>query len=97
VIGSTSSLAFRSLLKTAAVRAGLQRPHRRLAGLTPQALAFHAAALAQDGPVFVVVPTDADVERAASDARLFLAVLLGLSAREAEDAVLACPSQDVAP
>jgi transcription-repair coupling factor (superfamily II helicase) len=97
VIGSTSSLAFRSLLKTAAVRAGLQRPHRRLAGLTPQALAFHAAALAQDGPVFVVVPTDADVERAASDARLFLAVLLGLSAREAEDAVLACPSQEVDP
>ena len=58
MIGSTSSLAFRSLLKSATGRAGLNRPVRHLSGLTPQALALHAAAVAQDHPVVVVCGAD---------------------------------------
>jgi len=97
VISSTSSLAFRSLLKTTAARAGLDRPVSRLSGLTPQALALHAAVLAQDHPLVVVVPTEADAEAMSGDARFFLATLLGLGEREAADAVLTFPSLDVDP
>jgi hypothetical protein len=94
---TSSSLAFRSLLKSSAARAGLDRPGRRLTGLTPQATAFHAALVAQETPVFLVVPTDADVERMTSDARLFLAALLGLSELDAAGLVLPFPSQEVDP
>jgi transcription-repair coupling factor (superfamily II helicase) len=97
VIGSASSLAFRSLLKSSAARAGLQKPAARLAGLTPAALAFHAALVAQDAPVFLVVPTDADAEQIASDARSFLTVLQGLTERDAEQHVLMFPSLEVDP
>jgi transcription-repair coupling factor (superfamily II helicase) len=94
---TSSSLAFRSLLKSAAGRAGLDRPARRVTGLTPAATAFHAALVAQETPVVLVVPTDADVERMTSDARLFLAVLLGLSELDAGGLVLPFPSQEVDP
>ena len=97
MIGSSSSLAFRSLLKTSAAKAGLSRPAPKLTGLTPAATAFHAAAVAQDKPVVLIVPTDADVETAAADARFFLSTLLGLTERDAADAVLACPSLEVDP
>jgi len=97
VIGSSSSLAFRSLLKSSASRAGLTRPVARLSGLTPAAMAFHAAAVAQERPVVIVVPTDADVETTAADARFFLAALLGLTERDAAETVLACPSLEVDP
>ena len=97
MIGATSSLAFRSLLKTSATKAGLHRWSPRLTGLTPQALAFHAAAAAQERPVVLVVPTDADVETTASDTRFFLATLLGFSDRDAAEGVLACPSLEVDP
>ena len=97
MIGSSSSLAFRSLLKSSASRAGLTRPVARLSGLTPAAMAFHAAAVAQERPVVIVVPTDADVETTAADARFFLAALLGLTERDAAETVLACPSLEVDP
>jgi transcription-repair coupling factor (superfamily II helicase) len=97
VIGSSSSLAFRSLLKTSARRAGLDRSRPRTTGLTPQALAFHAAAVANEHPVFLVVPTDTDVERTVADARLFIGASLGLSDREIEESVLGYPSQEVDP
>ena len=97
MIGSSSSLAFRSLIKTAAARAGLDRPIRHATGLTPAALAFHAAVASQDSPLFLVVPTDADVEQSTADARLFLAVLLGASDVEVADLVLPFPSQEVDP
>jgi transcription-repair coupling factor (superfamily II helicase) len=97
VIGSTASLAFRSLLKTSAVKAGLHRPVPKLTGLTPAAVAFHVAAVAQDRPVVLVVPTDADVETMTSDARFFLSTFLGLSERDAAESVLACPSLEVDP
>jgi transcription-repair coupling factor (superfamily II helicase) len=97
VIGSTASLAFRSLLKTSAAKAGLHRPLSKLTGLTPAALAFHVAAIAQDRPVVLVVPTDADVETTTSDARFFLSTVLGLTERDAAETVLACPSLEVDP
>ena len=93
----SASLAFRSLLKSAATRAGLSRSLPRLAGLGPGAVAFHASALAQDGPVVLVVPTDQDVEQVTQDARFFLGVMKGLSDSQAEQAVLPFPSQEVDP
>ena len=97
MIGAASSLAFRSLLKSSGSRAGLHRAAPRLTGLTPQALAFHAALLAQDHATFLVVPTDADVEQVTADARFLLSAMQGLSARGAEDAILPFPSQEVDP
>ncbi|MCR4374363.1 MAG: DEAD/DEAH box helicase, partial [Acidobacteria bacterium] len=93
----SASLAFRSLLKSAAARAGLTRSTPRLAGLGPGAMAFHASALAQDGPVVLVVPTDPDVEQMVDDARFFLSAMKGLSDVQAEQAVLPFPSQEVDP
>jgi transcription-repair coupling factor (superfamily II helicase) len=92
-----SSLAFRSLLKSAGLRAGLGRPAARVTGLTPAATALQVAVLAQDAPAFVVLPTDADVERLTSDARFFLGSLLGLGEIDAERQVLPFPSQEVDP
>jgi transcription-repair coupling factor (superfamily II helicase) len=97
VLHPSASLAFRSLLKSAATRAGLTRSIPRLAGLGPGAMAFHASALAQDGPVVLVVPTDPDVEQMTADARFFLSAIKGLSDAQAEQAVLPFPSQEVDP
>ncbi len=68
-----------------------------MTGLTPAAAALHAAALAQDGVVFLVVPTDADVERITADARFFLANLQGLGEADAVRRVLPFPSPEVDP
>jgi len=97
VLHPSASLAFRSLLKSAATRAGLTRSTPRLAGLGPGAMAFHASALAQDGPVVLIVPTDPDVEQMTADARFFLSAMKGLSDAQAERAVLPFPSQEVDP
>src|SRR5262245_23568050 len=97
MLSPASSLAFRSLLKSGAIRAELGRTSARVTGLTPAATALHAAALAQDAPVFLVVPTDADVERLTADARFFLSSLQGLSDADAERQVLPFPSQEVDP
>ena len=97
MIGSTSSLAFRSLLKSSANRAGLTRAVSRLTGLTPAAMAFHAAVVAQDASVLLVVPSDADVEEMTSDARMFLMSLQGLSEHDVLAQVLPFPSQEVDP
>src|SRR5688572_18076399 len=60
-------------------------------------MAFHASALAQDGPVVLIVPTDPDVEQMTADARFFLSAMKGLSDAQAEQAVLPFPSQEVDP
>src|ERR1043165_591006 len=97
MLHTSSSLAFRSLLKTAAAASGLSRPVARLTRLTPAATAFHAAAVAQDVVSVLVVPTDADVEQMTSDARFFFAAFKGLSDEEATGQVLPFPSQEVDP
>ncbi len=50
-----------------------------------------------DGPVFLVVPADVDVEQFVSDTRFFVGALQGLSDASAGDQVLAFPSQEVDP
>ena len=97
MITPTASLAFRSLLKSAVAKADLQRTPPRLSGPTLQVLALHAAAVAQERTVVLVVPTDAEVDQVTSDARFFLSILLGLSPRDIEGAVLPFPSQEVDP
>ena len=97
MIRTSSSLAFRNLLKSAASRAGLTRTSPRVSGPTPAAATFYAAAIAQDAPVFLVVPNDVDVDRMTSDARFFLGALKGLSDADAERQVLPFPSQEVDP
>jgi transcription-repair coupling factor (superfamily II helicase) len=96
-VSSAPSLALRTLLESAASRAGLTRTPARLAGLTPPALALHAAALARERPVLLVVPTDGDVETVTADARFFLAGLDGLAEFEAQRRVLPLPSPEVDP
>ena len=97
MLQTSTSLALRSILKSAAHRAGLDRVAPRLTGVTPAALTLHAAILAQDTPVFLVVAGDKDVEEMTSDARFFLSTLEGLSARDAERLVLPFPSQEIDP
>jgi len=97
VLSTSSSLALRALLKAAAARGGLTHAPARLTGLTPSALAWHVAARAQDEPQFVVVPTDADVEQTAADARFFFAAIHGLSDIDVERQVLPFPSPEVDP
>jgi hypothetical protein len=97
VIDSSSSLAFRSLLKTSVSRAGLNRPVQTLTGLIPPALALHVAAVAQDRPVVLIAASDADVDGLVSDTRFFLSAMLGLSERDATEAVLAFPSLEIDP
>ena len=53
--------------------------------------------MAQDLVTFLVVPTDADVEQMAGDARFFLSALKGLSDAEAAEQVRPFPSQEVDP
>jgi transcription-repair coupling factor (superfamily II helicase) len=91
------SLALRSSFALAASRAGLAKPYARLTGLTPTAMALHAAAVARETPIFLVVATDGDVERTTADARFFHAALEGASEADAERRVLPFPSQEVDP
>ena len=93
----SASLAFRSLLKKSAAGSGLSKSQTTISGLTPAAAAFHAALVAQDAPVFLIVPADVDVEQFIADTRFFLGALLGLSDDAAERQVLPFPSQEVDP
>jgi transcription-repair coupling factor (superfamily II helicase) len=97
VLQTSTSLALRSILKSAVARSGLDRIAPRLTGVTPAALALHVAAVSQDAPLFLVVAGDRDVEEITSDARFFLASLEGLGARDVETLVLPFPSQEVDP
>ena len=94
---AASSLAFRALLKSAAAAAGLARKPARLAGVSPAAAALHAAVVAQDQPVVVVVPTDADIESMVADGAFFLSALLGWSVTDTARQVLPFPSPEVDP
>src|SRR5262245_7500067 len=97
MIGSTSSLAFRAVLKSAASRGRLDHAMARLTGLTPAALAFHAAAVSLDEPLVVIVPTDADVDGFTTDARFFFAAMTGTGEHDVAQRVLPFPSQEVDP
>src|SRR5688500_15027424 len=96
---ATPSLTLRALFSRAAGRAGLDKSHPVLAGLTPaaKALAAVAAARAQGGVALLVVPNDKDVEQIIADARFFYAAMEGASEAAVERAVLPFPSQQVDP
>jgi transcription-repair coupling factor (superfamily II helicase) len=94
---TSSSLTLRAVLKTAVGRLGLDAAVGRVTGLTAAAKAMYAAASTGRNLTVLVVPTDADVERATEDARFFLAALEGLSDAEVERVVLPFPSHEVDP
>src|SRR6185312_6278547 len=74
VATSTTSLNLRALLKTAISRSGMDVPAHAVSGLTPAAKAMFVAGAAQalpHGVVLYVVPTDGDLEDAASDVAFF--------------------------
>jgi transcription-repair coupling factor (superfamily II helicase) len=97
VIGPASSLALRSWLKSSAAKAGLDRAARVVTGLTPAAVALHAASQLRDRPVILIVATDADVEQMVADARLFVAALEGLPEQDVLRRVLPLPSLEIDP
>src|SRR5689334_24216813 len=72
-------------------------PARVVSGLSPSAKAMFAAAAAGRSKVFLVVPTDADVEQVTSDIRFFLAAIEGISDADAARAAVAFPSHEVDP
>ncbi len=93
----TPSLTLRTLLKTAASRAGLDAASAVVTGLSPAAQALAVATTSVTAPAFVVVPTDSDVDTMTGDARFFHAALTGLSETETNRAVLPFPSPEVDP
>ena len=95
----TSSLALRALFKSAASRAGLDKPAQQVTGLSPAAAAYYAGVVStqSDAPVLLIVPTDSHVEQMTADARFFATHLLGLDAVAVDRGVLPFPSQEVDP
>src|SRR5919197_1228582 len=99
-MATATSLNLRALLKTAVARSGLDIPARIVSGLTPSAKALYVAAAAQARPreaVLYVLPADADLEQAVADVSFFLAAAEGLSAADAQRAVLPFPSHEIDP
>ena len=95
----TSSLTLRSLFKSAASKAGLDRSATITAGLTSaaKALAAVTAARSATGVTLLIVPTDKDVEQMLGDARFFWSAMEGASEHAIERAVLPFPSHQVDP
>src|SRR5918993_3933524 len=92
-----TSLALRALLKKTFSRLGIGVRAQRVTGMTPPAKAMFVAGAAARDRVLLVVPTDADVERATTDTRFFITASEGLSEAEVEHAVLPFPSHEVDP
>ncbi|MEW6323411.1 MAG: transcription-repair coupling factor [Acidobacteriota bacterium] len=99
-MSTATSLTVRSLVTSTLSRSGLRGDLSAVTGLTPPARALAVAGQAHDAPdhlVLLVVPTDAEVDVAASDIRFFLAAIEGLADSAAERLVLPLPSQQVDP
>ena len=97
---ASSSLALRSLFRSAGLKAGLDAHSGTLSGLTPAAQGLYVALRANSAPkelTVVVVPTDAGVDELTSDARYFLDALEGLGETAVADAVVPLPSHEVDP
>jgi transcription-repair coupling factor (superfamily II helicase) len=99
-VSTSTSLALRSLFRTAAAKAGLDADRGTVAGLTPAARGLYVANRAHGAPkdlLVIVVPTDADVEQLTADARYFLDAIEGLGESAVCDAVVPLPSHEVDP
>jgi transcription-repair coupling factor (superfamily II helicase) len=100
VVTPGTSLNLIAILKSAASRSGMDAPASAVSGLTPAAKALQvavAAAALPRGVVLYVVPTDRDLEQAASDVSFFLSALEGLSSNAVDRAVLPFPSHEIDP
>jgi transcription-repair coupling factor (superfamily II helicase) len=96
----SSSLALRALLKNLASREGLAPRGAGLHGLTSQARALAAAAVAHDQPavpVVLVVASDAELDGVVGDVRFFLASLEAASDAAMAGVVLPLPALQVDP
>ncbi|MGE3276029.1 MAG: transcription-repair coupling factor [Vicinamibacterales bacterium] len=96
----SSSLVFRSLLRSTVARTGLGAHARAIDGLTPPAKALAVAAEASASPkdlLLFVVPADTDIDAATTDIRFFLAAVESEAESVAERAVLPFPSEQVDP
>ncbi len=99
-MSTTTSLSVRALLNSAIARSGLTSRARAYSGLTPPAKALAVAASAHAAPnavLLYLLPTDAELETAASDVRFFLSSLEALPDAVAERVVLSFPSYQVDP
>lgn len=97
---TSTSLNLRAVLKSAAVRSGLDGSAHAVDGLTPPAKALYVAIAAQAlprGAVLYVVPGAGELERTVTDVRFFLAAIEGLPDAAAERAVLPFPAHEVDP
>jgi transcription-repair coupling factor (superfamily II helicase) len=97
---TTTSLNLQALLKTAAARTGMDGSASRVRGLSPAAQALYVAVQAshrKNALCVVVVPTDEDVDRFASDVRFFVGALEGASPTALEDIVKPFPSLQIDP
>ena len=96
----SSSLALRALFKNLAAREGLGSRGAGLHGLTSQARALAAAAVAHDQPTVpavLVVPSDAELDSVVGDVRFFLAALEAASDTAMSGVVLPLPALQVDP
>ena len=97
---TTTSLNLQALLKTTAVRTGMDGSATRVRGLSPAAQALYVALQAghrKNSLCVVVVPTDEDVDRFSSDTRFFMAALEGASAASLDEAIKPFPSLQIDP
>jgi len=97
---TTTSLNLQALLKTAAVRTGMDSSAGEVRGLSPSAQALYVAIQASHRPgalTVVVVPTDDDVDRFCGDIGFFLGALEGTAPAILGEAVKPFPSPQVDP
>src|SRR6266576_1130717 len=97
---TSTSLNLQALLKTASARTGMDQTALRVRGLSPSAQALYVAIQAshrRNALAVVVVPTDDDVDRFASDVRFFMGALEGASGAALDEIVRPLPSPQVDP
>src|SRR5262245_4212508 len=97
---TSTSLNLQALLKTAAVRTGLDAVAQKVRGLSPAAQAFYVAlqsSARQNALAVVVVSNDELVDDYCSDLRFFVGALEGASGATLEEAIKPFPSLQIDP
>src|SRR5262245_55455099 len=97
---TTTSLNLQALLKTTAVRTGLDGVAQKVRGLSPPAQAFYAAIQSssrRNALTVVVVPTDEHVEQFCSDLKFFVGALDGVAPSTLDEIIRPFPSLQIDP
>src|SRR5262245_58308668 len=97
---TSASLNLQALLKTAALRRGMDGSALQVRGLSPAAQALFVAVRAtqrKNALAVIVVPGDEDVERVCGDVRFFAGAIEGASAAALEEQVKPFPSLQIDP